>query len=182
MAYLASTNTYFNARSGPKPIQYTYLQSTQSATSNGYIATPKSIFTFDPPSSCNVVDNLFTSDTNNTYIKFPSTGIWSLSWSMAFNASCLDNCAWFEVVNSKVYTALPGGLRRMSLSGNTGFYLAVAFTGYFNAGDIVALKVYTTVCYYLKATNAGHGLTVTLLQRIAPSIPAIPLPPPVIVS
>jgi len=93
-----------------------------------------------------------------------------------------DNCAWLEVVNSKVYTALPGGPRRMSLSGNAGSYLAVAFTGYFDAGDIVALKVYTTVSNFLKATNAGPGLTVTLLQRTAPLVPATPLPPPVIVS
>jgi hypothetical protein len=96
MAYLASTNSVFGARSTtvkPNPVQYCYMQTSDIVQNTNAFLTKKASFILDTAST-NVVDDLFLAEAVAASagvavanIRFPITGIWSLCWTTRFNTT-----------------------------------------------------------------------------------------------
>jgi hypothetical protein len=121
MAYLASTNSVFGARSTtvkPNPVQYCYMQTSDIVQSGNNFLTKKASFILDTACT-NVVDDLFLAEAVAAStgvavanIKIPITGIWILCWTARFLNSSTENGTFFSVQNSKFYNdkQVTGGL------------------------------------------------------------------------
>jgi hypothetical protein len=190
MAYLASTNSIFGARSTtvkPNPVQYCYMQTSDIVQSNNAFLTKKISFMLDSAST-NVVDDLFLPEASSASsgnlvanIKFPITGIWSLCWTARFNASSTENGTWFSVQNSKFYNNTVG-TRRLAFNGTASFDCNAAWTGYVDAGDVFGLNAYSAGTGNTLKALFGSCLIATLVSATAPRISATPVIPPVITS
>jgi hypothetical protein len=147
MAYLASTNSVFGARSTtvkPNPVQYCYMQTSDIVQSGNFYLTKKASFTLDTACT-NVVDDLFLPEALcggtgivSANIKFPITGIWSLRWTTRFANSSAENATWLAVQNSKFYNDTTGN-RRLATNGTAATKTNLTWTGYVDAGDVFAL-------------------------------------------
>ena len=190
MSYLASTNSIFGARSSqvrlPAPVQYSYMQTADILAGSGYnFPTKKYSFTPDPAST-NVVDDLFTAETNSgsggglvATIKVPITGIWSFTWTVRFGNSSPENGTWFTAQSSRFYTDTN---RRLAFNGTSSYENNTCWTGYVDAGDTFGLNAYSNATGNTLKASFGSSLIVTLVQPTAPRITTTPIIPPVIVS
>ena len=185
MAYLGSTNSAFAPRPPsvrlPMPLQYNYVQSSDSATSTAgsYIPMRRAMFTLDAAGSTNVVDDLFTADNGSAaVIRIPLTGIWCVSWTQRFNAYSSENATWFTV-NSPFYKETFGG-RRLGATSTASSGSNTTITSYFDVGDLVGLLAYSGAATN-KMNNTWSYLTLTLVQQTATRPGATPIVP-VIVS
>jgi hypothetical protein len=187
MAYLASTNSVFGARSTtvkPNPVQYCYMQTTDILPSGGNynFLTKKANFILD--SACtNVVDDLFiaeayaaSSGVAVANIKFPLTGIWSLCWTTRFNAVSAENGTFFSVQNSKFYNDTTG-TRRLGFNGTGSYDCNAVWTGYVDAGDVFGLNAYSAATGNTLKALFGSCLIATLVSATAPRISATPVIP-----
>lgn len=183
MSYLASTNNVFGALASKtplnRPVQYNYTQSVDSAVFPvGFAPMKKSMFQFDAGST-NVVDDLFVADMGNSaVIKLPITGIWTISMNTRFNAGGAENSVWFTM-NSKFYNEAFGS-RRLGFAPTPAAGINTTVTSYFDAGDLLAMNVYSTV--QNKLVSGFAYLTVTLVQPTAARMSATPIVPPVVTS
>jgi hypothetical protein len=192
MAYLASTNSVFGARSTtvkPNPVQYCYMQTSDIVPlPSGYnFLTKKVSFTLDTACT-NVVDDLFIAEANAAAsgvavanIKFPITGIWSLCWTTRFLNASTENGTFFSVQNSKFYNDTTG-IRRLGFNGTGSYDCNATWTGYVDAGDVFGLNAYSAASGNTLKALFGSCLIATLVSATAPRISATPVIPPVIPS
>jgi hypothetical protein len=183
MAYLASTNSVFGARSTtvkPNPVQYCYTQNADIVQSGNAFLTKRASFIVDTANT-NVVDDLFLPEATAASsgiavanIKFPITGIWSLCWTARFNASSTENGTWFSVQNSKFYNDTTG-LRRLGFNGTSSFNNNATWTGYVDAGDVFGLCAYSAGTGNTLKALFGSCLIATLISATAPRISSTPV-------
>ena len=161
------------------PVQYYYKQTTNSAISTGtaYMATTKSMFTYQSALSKNTTDTLFVADTtgntpNYALISIPFSGIWSFTWNVRFSGATIENAAWVApwVASSFGETSANSNGTRAGCTDTAAYQVNVHYTGYIAAGDTFALVAYTSasgVTTNYLATTQAPTLSVALLQRTA---------------
>jgi hypothetical protein len=186
MAYLASTNSVFGARSTtvkPNPVQYCYMQNVDIVQSGNAFLTKRASFNVDTAST-NVVDDLFLAEAVAASagvavanIRFPITGIWSLCWTTRFNTTSGENGTFFSVQNSKFYNDTTG-IRRLGFNGTASYDCNASWTGYVDAGDVFGLCAYSAVTGNTLKAFFGSCLIATLISATAPRIGVTPVIPP----
>jgi hypothetical protein len=190
MAYLASTNSIFGARSTtvkPNPVQYCYMHNADIVQSGNNFLTKKASFIINTACT-NVVDDLFLAEAIAAStgvavanIKIPITGIWSLCWTTRFLNTSTENGTFFSVQNSKFYNDTTGN-RRLAFNGTASYDCNATWTGYVDAGDVFGLCAYSAATgNTLKPWNTSCPIA-TLVSATAPRISATPVIPPVIIS
>lgn len=161
------------------PLVWLYKQTAPSATvSSGWIPTSKSMFTYYAAGSKNTADNLFTSDTQlssastntiNATLLMPYSGIWTLNWSVRYYTTGTENNNQFSPVASASYGETGGNSNntRLGWVSTSAYNTTAPFSGYFAAGDTVALTSYSTATSQYLSNNFGPMLMATLAQRTA---------------
>ena len=152
--------------------QWYYKQTTASPTTSGQLATSSSYFTLQTGGG-NTNSNLFTSDTTLFSVKcgtilLPFSGVWSITWSVRFNAGTSENAMWFAPTVSATYgeTSNNSNQTRLATTDTSASSLTTSFTGFFAASDALAITAYTNASNYL-STSYYPCLIVTNHYRSA---------------
>lgn len=151
-----------------------YLQTANTNTVSGNPNVTASLFAYQAGvSSPFCINNLFTTDvasnTSSTgsgaQLLFPYSGIYSLCWQARFNAAASENSIWFIPMTTTTYSNNNNNAR-LAYASTGSLNVMTNYTGFFTAGDKVAMNGYSSVSNFMTNT-LGAGLTVVLLQRTA---------------
>ena len=164
------------------PVQTRFTMSSASPSTSGAsaISWSASQFTLNTTGTINSLGNIVSSSSTNPastgspspLVTLPYAGIWTLILTVRFNNNTTngENSIWFAPYVSTAYgeTNANGNQTRLSYTSTSYTVLTTTFTGYFAAGDSVALCAFSSIANSLISQTAfGLGLFVTCVARSA---------------
>ena len=101
-------------------------------------------------------------------IAFPVSGIYAISWNARFNNLAAENGIWFAPMTSSTSgeTSNNSNSYRLGYNATYSAQNTTSYTGYFAAGDTLALCAYSSVSNQI-VTFGTNGLYITLVSRSA---------------
>lgn len=143
--------------------QWCYEQTSDTGVSANFLPTSSSNFTFQATDySPNTTDTLFVEDAvvsssgqTNAIIEFPITGLYSINWSVRFNVIAFENSVFLGAFNCYGDSDNNIADKRIATCDSTVYSPQLSYTGYFQAGDQVALRAFSTTENFLSTYNSG---------------------------
>ena len=149
-----------------------YKQTVTGATATNNQNNPGSLYTKQTQTPFSSA-SLLTSDAAIggvpcATLVFPTTGVYSLSWTARFTNSATENAMWFAPVASTAYgeTGSNSNGSRLGTIDTSAMSLTCSYTGYFASGDTLALAAYSSASNQLNNSFSPQFI-VTLLTRTA---------------